>query len=480
MDQPKRIKPKEDILAYIRNGDSMTKKQQLRLVVGLSLPTILAQLATIVMQYIDASMVGHLGANASAAIGLVASSTWLLGGLCLAGIAGFAVQAAQSIGAGSVEIPRKIFRQSVRVIILLSLALSCIGIMVSGILPGLLCGDGTLQSDASVYFLIYASFLPIMAMNRLAGGMLQSSGNMKIPSVLNILMCLLDVGLNALLIFSGHEIQLFGSVINIPGAGLGVAGAALGTGLAELITGGIMMFMVCFKIPVFRLTKGDSSLPSKAYIKKAFRISLPIAFEDVMVIGAMIVSTRIVAPLGVVAIAAHSFAITAESLCYMPGYGIGNAATTLVGQSIGAGRKQLTREFARMTLNMGMLIMTISGALMYLAAPAMLSFLTPVKEVQELGIQVLRIEAFAEPLYAASIVASGGLRGAGDTFIPGLMNFVSMWAVRLPLSYFLALRFGLQGVWIAMCAELCFRGTILLVRLYREKWLETHYIKEIG
>jgi Na+-driven multidrug efflux pump len=101
-------------------------------------------------------------------------------------------------------------------------------------------------------------------------------------------------------------------------------------------------------------------------------------------------------------------------------------------------------------------------------------------EIQRLGIQILRIEVFAEPLYAASIVVSGALRGTGDTMIPSMMNFFSIWCVRIPLAVILAASTGLRGVWIAMCLELCFRGTIFLVRLYREKWeLQFNVKKEI-
>jgi Na+-driven multidrug efflux pump len=193
--------------------------------------------------------------------------------------------------------------------------------------------------------------------------------------------------------------------------------------------------------------------------------------EHAFICGAMIVTTSIVAPLGIYAIAANSFAITAESLCYMPGYSLADAATTLVGQSIGAKRRKLTRSFAYITVAMGMLIMGVLGVLMYIFAPEIIGLMTPVEEIRELGATSLRIEAFAEPMFAASIVAYGVFVGAADTFVPCIMNFVSIWAVRLTLSAMLAPTMGLPGVWTAMCIELCFRGIIFLVRLKQEKWM---------
>lgn len=122
-------------------------------------------------------------------------------------------------------------------------------------------------------------------------------------------------------------------------------------------------------------------------------------------------------PAGDGTIAANSFSITAESLCYMPGYGIGTAATTLIGQSIGARRHDLTRRLGYLCTGLGMTVMTLSGIVLYLAAPTMIGLLSPDPAIVALGAQALRIEAFAEPMYAASIVASGVFRGAGDTLV---------------------------------------------------------------
>ena len=157
----------------------------------------------------------------------------------------------------------------------------------------------------------------------------------------------------------------------------------------------------------------------------------------------------------------------------MPGYGIADAATTLVGQSIGARRKDLTRRFAYITVVTGMAIMGIMGVAMYLFAPQIIGIMTPVEEIRDLGIMALRIEAFAEPMFAAAIVAYGVFVGAGNTIVPSIMNFFSIWAVRLTLAAWLAPTLGLRGVWIAMCIELCFRGTIFLIRLARGRWLHT-------
>lgn len=460
----------QNLLKMLRDGENLSFRQQLLLTIQLSVPAIMAQISSIMMQYIDASMVGRLGADDSAAIGLVSSSTWLFGGLCSAASIGFTVQVAQRIGAGEEKRARNIVKQGLLSVLVFSCLLLAIGASVSGILPVWLGGEPEICVNASRYFLVYALFLPVLQLNHTAGGMIQCSGNMKLPSALHIMMCFLDVLLNLLLIFPTRTVAVLGLEFTVPGAGLGVMGAALGTAFSELVIVCFMLYYLLFRSPMLRLRKEEKLRFQVKELKDAVRIAVPVGLEQIVLCGAQIISTKIVAPLGTIAIAANSFSVTAESLCYMPGYGIGSAATTLIGQSIGAGRKDLTKRLGWLTTGLGMAVMTGTGVLLFAFAPFMIGLLSPDPAIRELGTAVLRIEAFAEPMFAASIVASGVFRGAGDTFIPSCMNLFSMWCVRIPLAVFLAPKMGLHGVWIAMCVELCVRGVLFLVRLAGKKW----------
>lgn len=461
------------LLAMIRNGQHMTDADKLRLIVQLSIPSILSQLSSILMFYIDASMVGSLGAKASAAIGLVESTTWLFGGISSATIMGFSVQAAHFIGANDLEKTRRVFRLGLMTMAALSVVMTIICVAIAHPLPYWLGGGADIAPLSTQYFLIYCISLPIYMIGMMASAMLKSSGNMKVPSMMSIIMCVLDVVFNFIAIFPSHSFTAFGTTFRVPGLNMGVAGAALGSALAFLVTGTILVWIAVRRAPMIAL-KGEAWKwrPCGSYMRNALRISSPMALQYLLMSGAQIVSTMIVAPLGNFAIAANTFAITAESLCYMPGYGIGEAATTLVGQSVGAQRADLTRRFAFMTLVLGMLIMAFMGAVMYFFAPEMIGIMTPVGEIRVLGVQALRIEAFAEPMFAAAIVGNCICIGAGDTKIPSIMNFGSMWLVRLSLAAMLAPRYGLAGVWFAMATELTFRGIIFLIRIYRGKWMK--------
>ena len=452
----KKVKNSELLLSYIREGRTMTQREKLWLIVSLSIPSILAQISATVMFFIDASMVGHLGAKASAAIGLVESTGWLMGGLASAANMGFSVQVAHFIGANDFEAARRVLRQSLVCCIIWALMISLTSVIISPFLPYWLGGSEEIAHDASVYFAIFGACGIFFQMEGLAGSMLKCSGNMKIPSVLNIGMCVMDVCFNYLFIY----------ILD-----LGVMGAAIGTGLAMLMTAGMMLYFLLVKSKMLSLVGRPGAFkPKEDTIRTAIKIGAPMGLQHMLMGGAYIVSILIVAPLGTIAIAAHSLAITVESLCYMPGYGIAEAATTLVGQGIGAGQKLLTRSFARMSVGLGIAVMTFMGIMMWIFAPELMSIMSPVEEVIAQGTQVLRIEAWAEPMFAAAIVANGVFIGAGDTMIPAIMSLSSMWFVRLTLAASLAPKFGLKGVWTAMAIELTFRGSIFLTRLFKGSW----------
>jgi len=454
-----------DLLAYIREGRTMTQSEKLRLIVNLSIPSILAQISATVMFFIDASMVGHLGARASAAIGLVETTGWLLGGLASAANMGFSVQVAHYIGANNFEAARRVLRQSLVCCLIWAVSITLIALSCSPFLPYWLGGTDEIAHDASLYFMLFSVFGIFFQMEGLAGSMLKCSGNMKIPSMLNILMCVMDVVFNYLFIYLLE---------------LGVMGAALGTGVAMLITAGLMLYFLLWRSDMLGIFKKQREQresfpafrPTSDVVTTALKIGAPMGLQHMLMGSAQIVSTLIVAPLGTIAIAAHSLAITVESLCYMPGFGISEAATTLVGQGIGAGQKQLTRSFANMSVSLGIGVMTLMGVLMFIFAHELMSVMSPVAAIQALGAYCLRIEAFAEPMFAAAIVCNGVFIGAGDTLKPAIMSLCSMWGVRLTLAALLAREYGLKGVWTAMAIELTFRGVIFLCRLFYGHWDE--------
>ncbi len=571
-----------DLSRLLQRQTSFTFKEKWNFVWKLSLPGIFAQISSILMQYIDAAMVGNLGALQSAAIGLVASSTWIIGGLISSISSGFAVQISQAVGEGNKKNTKIIFNQSLIVCILFSILIASLAGAISFKIPVWLGAEQEICKDASMYFLIFSLSTPFFQIVYLFSSSLQATGSMKIVGILNILMCVLDVIFNYLFIYilnlgvTGAALGTcasaatcaalflyFGIIKNeylgvknhiktslksaeprlaqenlakiseaslsteksaeISGATLNarnlaeISGAALNAeNLAEIseaslnaenpaeiseaslnarnlaeISEASLNARNLAEISEASLNAEKSAIISENFAtkteksanqlqseikkikfsctKKAFKLAIPIAIEKVAFTGALVVVTKIIAPLGPVVIAANSFATTAEALCYMPGYGFGEASTTLVGQSMGAKRTDLAKSFAWISVLFGVLSMTLMGIIMYFACPFIFKFLTSDQAIRELSTKVLRIELFAEPLYAAAIVAMEALRGAQDTVVPCILNLISIWLVRITLSLILVAPLGLEGIWIAMAIELCVRGILMIIRLLTSK-----------
>ena len=432
-------------------------KPQIQQVGRLSLPAILTQITTIAMQYIDSAMVGALGANASAAIGLVSSTTWLLSGTIYAVSAGFSVQVAHQIGGNHDKKARDVVLHGIASALVVSAVLCLIGLLISHPLPGWLGGAQKIRRNATLYFMMFAIMLPFSQLNSLMSSFLQCSGDMVTPSILNAVMCVLDILFNSLLI-----------------PRFGVLGAGMGTALACAVISLIMTWRCCICNKQLHLRRTDKHHFDRNILRKAFQIGMPVAVQEIAMNSAMVVSTRIIAPLGAAAIAANSFAVTAESLGYMPGYGLGMAATTLVGRNIGAREFKTAKRFGNISTAMGAIFMGCTGAIMMFACPLVFRLLTPDVTVQAMSVHILRIELLAEPLFGVSIVAAGALRGTGDTFVPSLMNLGSIWIVRIGLALILVSRLGLTGMWIAMPIELCVRGLLMLYRQHTTKYYRSH------
>lgn len=460
-------------LSEFLNGrtPSLRRHQMYGLIFRLSCPAILAQVATVVMLYIDAMMVGRLGASATASIGVILSSIWVVVGLVHAVAAGFSVQVAHAFGAEDFTRAKDVFRGGSIVCLLFSVSLALLCLGLSPYLPRWMGADTALWKSSSAYFAIYACSIPTVQLRVYSGAVLQCAGNTKIPGLLNTVLCLLDMVFNFFLIFPIRRITFGGLSFVIPGADLGVMGAALGTALAEGVIA-LLMFNMAFRVPELHF-KFSSWRTSKSILKTAAKISIPTSVESVAKEGSHIFITRLIAPLGAVALASDTLAFTIEQLCYLPGFGFSVVATTLVGQALGAGRQDLARTFAWSTVRCGVLVVTSIAALIYAFAPTLFALFTANADVQTLGTRILRLVLLVEPLIASAVVATGALRGAKDTLTPCLVIILCKWGVVIPLASVLVKPYGLAGIWRAMAVEFCVRGVILLSRLRHERsWLK--------
>lgn len=460
----------EQLSARMRQGETIPSRQTAQVALALSIPSILEQLVVTAMGYIDAAMVGHIGAEATASIGIVSSSTWLLHGVLVGLYTALSIQIAQYLGADRQDDARSVLRQAMLFNVILGVGAALFGLGISPFLPGWLGADPSLRANATAYFAIWSTALPFtMAMGMgMYASILRAAGYALTASLISVLVCVLDAIFNFFLINPTRT--LWG--ITVWGAGLGVPGAALGTALATVVGGLLALAILLLRESPLCIRKPAPWKITRACIRNLGKVGVPLAAERAALSSAQVLQVRIVSQLGTVAIAANSLGVSAEGLCYMAGYGIQGAAIALIGQAVGAHRKDMAKRFAWLCTGLGMGVMALSGVGLWIFAPALMSLFTTDAAVIALGAQVLRIEAWAEPMFGASIVASGAMQGAGDSTSCFVLNIFSMWCIRLTLAFLLAPRLGLMGVWGAMCCELSIRGLLFLIRLARGKWLE--------
>lgn len=455
----------------LREHQNPSLKITLYAVLTIALPAIIEQIMITAVQYIDTAMVGSLGQNATASVGLTSSTTWLFNGILSGAAIGFSVQVAQYIGSGNIEKAKSVIRQSLNFVLKFGILLAAVGFCLSFFLPTWLGADSEIIADAGMYFRVLSLTIPFNFCVLMLSGIIRCAGDSKTPMFLNLGINVLNVSFNFLFIYGKNTYTIFGKEITVWGAGLGVAGAALGSGLALFIISMIYLYIIFHKYEALKIHFKEDFKIKKDTFKTMLNLGVPVVLERSLMCVAQIVITVLITSMGTVAIAANYLAVTAEAISYLPAYGVAAAGTTLVGQAMGAGRKDIALKCGRIVNCFGVGIMIITGLALYLFATPLIMIFSTDPEVIELGAQVLKIVAFAEPLFGLAIVITGVLRGAGDTKAPFIICLITMWGVRITLAFLLAPTFGLSAVWIAMSIELAVRGLLFLFRFESKKWM---------
>lgn len=443
----------------------------MRRVAVLAVPAILENVMVSLVNIVDMAMVGVLGPAATAAAALNASPTWLVNSLASIVAVGVTVLVARSWGAQNQKAAGDYARQSLVLSVGLGVAIALAVQVVAPFYPIWMRAAPDVAPAATAYMrCIGLGFVPHVMCLTLYG-VVRGRGDTRTPMLVSIGANLLNIAGNFFLIYPTRSVGWLGGV-RVWGAGLGVAGAAIATAASMWFAGIVMLVLLAKRNDALRFGRGMAYRPQKREAANLLRVGLPSAGERIAITLGQIFFTAIVSGLGTVALSAHHLAVTAEGICYNPAFGFAAAATTMVGQALGAGDEKRAERLGRINIWLGAATMAVVSVAMYLAAPWFMRIFTPDAEVAALGAQMLRIIAFAEPLFGISIVASGALRGAADTVVPLWVGIGCMLVLRLTLAYVFVnvLGMGLAGAWYAMCADLCLRGVLLLVRFLGGKW----------
>lgn len=449
-------------------GALMNQKGRIKTLWHLSWPAIIEQVLGTMVSYVDTAMVGTLGAAGTAAVSVNAAPTWLINGILVGVGVGYSVQVSNAVGAGDEARAKSVIRQSFLAALVCGLIACLIYEGISGSLPRWLGAKPEVFPHAVNYLRIYAAALPLAAFLAIFSAVLRCMGNTKAPLLFNTAANLLNVVLNFFFIYPTRERWGF----TIPGAGWGVEGAGIATAISIAAAGAATGF-AAFRQGRFTTSLKEGIRPDRSIIRRAVGLGLPSAAERATINLGQIATTALVAHMSTVALAANQIATTAEGLCYLPAYGIGYAAIALVGQSVGAGKREDAEAYGNLTAGLGFLLCLVTGTALFLSAPPLASLFNTDPNVVAEAALALRVVAFAEPFFALSIILTNALRGGDDVRFPMAVGLVCMWLVRVPLAYLLVLQFefGLEGVWGAMAVDLTLRGILCAVRWKRGKWV---------
>ena len=433
---------------------------------ALAWPTMLEQLLQTAVQYIDTAMVGSLGTQATAAVGATSTVNWLIGSTISALGVGFLSFVSQACGAGDTKRAGKAASQAVLAVLVTGALFTALTLGLSERIPVWMQVDQAIRDLAAQYFFIL--YTPMLARTAtiIFGTLLCAVGDTKTPMRVGLLVNGINVILNFLLIYPTREWM----GITLPGLGMGVIGAAVASAVSFTV-GGIFITSALWRHPVIS-PKGQSLMPDWEILHPCLKVALPNALQRFGTSLGYVAFASMINSIGEVATAAHTIANTVESAFYIPGYGMQTAAATLAGNAMGAKDDRRVKNLARMIIFMEVSMMIVSGSLLFVFAPNMMSLFSNDPAVISLGAIVLRMVAVSEPFYGVSIIIEGMMQGMGNTLMPFVFSISGMWGIRIIGTFVCTQIFhmGLISAWACMIAHNLILFVMFLLCYLTGKW----------
>ncbi len=455
--------------------DRKTAYRELYRSVGkVAYPVLVEQFFVVLMGIINTMLAANIGKEAVSAIGMIDTINNIMIALFGALSIGGTVLAAQYTGQKKQARVNQTAAQALASNLLIALLVT--GLLVALKRPFLQLLYGNAEPLVFTYALQYLgivawSYLPI-AVTSVSFGLLRGAGDTRTPMLLSIVMNVINVPLSYLLIY-GIDLPVGGSRLFVPA--LGVTGAAWGLTLAR--TAGMVLVLVpllrgstCVSLSDIRLFRPDALL-----LKGIFSLGIPASAEQLMFQGGRLIAQTFIVSLGTAAIAGNTIANSINSLMLVPGNALAIAATTLVGQQIGAGRFNDARRQLNFLTLLASITLAVTGLLMLLGLNSLIGFYTTDPEIHRIVWVVVFSSIIAQPLlWPSSFLTPAGLRGAGDIRYTMIVSMSSMWLVRILLGYVFALVFawGPLGIWLAMYADWLCRALFFTRRVHHDDWFQ--------
>ena len=439
-------------------------------IILLIIPAIIEYSFQALVNYADFIMVGRLGIEASATIGITNEVTFLIkAGVNALGV-GVLAYMAKEIGAGNRGDLKIATLHAYFLALVVGVFTTAFPLIISPYLPGFFGAAENIRRPASMYFSVCSSMGILFSFNVVAGSIRKADKDMKTPLYVNGFMNVLNVILNWFLIYPDKVVRVFGADITIRRANLGVMGAAYATAIAILI-GGIMMVLLNEMHPDTSMVKISDikalflQEEGRDIVSKYVLVGVPAFLTSVVTSLGRVIFTAMIVPLGTVVYAAHSIAFTAESAFYIPAVGMASAVASLSGNVRGEGDLKKLNKQTNMVCVIIVLIMLVATAFLLLFAGDIISFFTKDRSALEIAPRLLRIVAINEPMFGISIVMQYVFNGIGKTRIPLVVSGFTQWFIRV-LGVFIfvhVLGMGIEAAWVCMISDNIMRAILLYV-----------------
>jgi putative MATE family efflux protein len=434
-----------------------------RRILALSLPVALSGQLDNFVGLIDIFMVGHLGAASISAVGIANVIAMVVTIAMVSVTTGAFALVAQAIGAGDVIKASATAKQSFTLVTLVGGVLSLVGIAITPAALTFLSPTAEVAALGGPYLRLFFSGLVFLTLNFALSSCLYGAGDTRTPLLISALISTVKVGCSYLLIFG---------VWGLPA--MGVEGAAAGTVIGRgcgVVAGFVALYSGRYRL---RLLPETSYRLDASVARRILRIGIPAALQGVFRNGSNILFVKMLAMTGAAtaAVAAFSIGNQVERILRRSSLAFGTAATTLVGQDIGAGRIDEAERWGWATVVVGGVGLAVVGVPFVLGAGPFMAAFTDAPEVVDMGVRYLWALVLAEPFMCASITAGGALRGAGDTRSPLYYTVVAQWLIRLPVGYVLAFSLGwdVDGLWAALVVFSVLQGGLTLRKFASGTW----------
>lgn len=432
----------------LNNSAAGSKRQAFIALVQLALPAIIQQMLGSLLQYVDTAMVGHLGAEATAAVSTSTSVNWLVHSLPGGFAIGLLALLSQAYGRGDKDEMKRLSALGCRLVLVLGIIITVICLAISPYLPGWMQADISIRKNASAYFFIVSLPLIFFVSNSIFASCMHAVKDTRTPMIVNLSANVLNVLLNYLFIY-----KLL----------LGTYGAAYATA-ASTAAGGAGMFIAYRRKAELRIGLRDVLTRERELLGKVLRVAMPVTGTTVVSCLGYIAFSGMVNGMGVTIFAAHAIAVTAEEIFYLPGYGIRTAASALIGIAIGERDQRKFLDIRNVSLLFTVILMTVSGAVLFFVAYPLMGFFTNDEAVVRMGAVALKQVAFIEPFFGLMVAWEGISYGTGRTRSVFIVEACSMWGVRI-LCTWLVIRagYGLSAVWYCMMADNVVKAVALTI-----------------